>query len=69
MTISRVPLWVIPNEPSVCDLDCVYNQVRWNNRKVCSSPRINKGNSDASCYKMHNKQLLAFCGPERSPLE
>lgn len=56
--MSRVSIGEIPCYPKVCRVPkpCVYRQGEiggW-----CDEPRINKGNSDAACHRMNNKDLL-----------
>lgn len=41
-------------QPAFCPLTrCVYNL-----GTTCLEPRVNKGNSDAACHKMSNRELL-----------
>lgn len=60
---SRVSIDDIPDYPKVCRVPkmCVYRGLKaralvaagW-----CEEPRTNKGNSDAACHRMNNKDLL-----------
>ncbi len=57
--MSRVSIYSIPDYPMVCSVakPCPYRDTAppagW-----CDEPRINKGNSDAACHRMNNKDLL-----------
>src|SRR5262245_24499612 len=57
--------YYIPNTPAVCRLvtPCVYR----NKSSVCDQPSINKGNSDAACHRMRNKQILSLLTTELPP--
>lgn len=59
----RVSIRDIPDYPKVCRVPamCPYRgltatttaRASW-----CEEPRTNKGNSDAACHRMNNKDLL-----------
>lgn len=50
---KRMPLRLMPNTAHHCPkLDCIYNGLT--QRSICDNPRINKGNSDAYCFKLNN---------------
>jgi hypothetical protein len=52
--MSRVSKFSLPSWPSACSKSvCVYNT-----DGVCDNVRINKGNSDAACHSMNNKDVL-----------
>jgi hypothetical protein len=57
--MSRVSILDVPDYPKVCRVarPCVYRGLNapspW-----CEEPRTNKGNSDAACHTMNNKDLL-----------
>ena len=53
--MNRVQRSKIPALPMVCKIKkpCVYRV-----NLICDEPRINKGNSDATCHKMGNKNLI-----------
>lgn len=53
---QRVSIRQVPSYPCVCKVKsfCVYRD-EWGS---CDEPRINKGNSDAACHKLNNKDLL-----------
>lgn len=54
---TRVSIRQIPCWPQFCAVSgCVYRD----RAGVCDEPRINKGNSDARCHSMLNKELLAL---------
>jgi hypothetical protein len=52
----------IPDQPTPCAWPnaCVYRK-----DGVCDEPRTNKGNSDAACNRMTNKQLLIYLEAKR----
>lgn len=53
---QRLTFRSLPYAPTPCPKGtCVYNE-----SGICSSPQVNKGNSDASCFDMSNKGLLAL---------
>lgn len=59
----RVSKYSIPNEQSRCPrTTCAYNSHSRGcfDGGTCDEPRINKGNSDADCHSMSNKDLLAL---------
>lgn len=50
----RLQVTDLPNATVDCDITpCVYNMAG-----KCDTPRVNKGNSDASCHRMSNKDLI-----------
>lgn len=51
----RISARMLPNTPRVCTLGkpCVYLV-----GTVCDEPRTNKGNYDAACHRVNNKNLL-----------
>ncbi len=51
---TRISKKHLPMRPVKCDITCIYKK-----DDVCDCVRINKSNSDSSCYKMNNKTLLA----------
>jgi hypothetical protein len=53
--MSRVSKRAIPTTPRMCSVPkpCVYRVNGW-----CDEPRICKGNGDAACHRMNNKDLL-----------
>lgn len=61
--VSRVSIRDVPDYPMVCRVQkmCPYRglmatctaQAVW-----CEEPRTSKGNSDAACHRMNNKDLL-----------
>ena len=54
----RVQLGDLGCEPRTCPkAGCVYNLAG-----MCDEPSINKGNGDASCHRMNNKDVLAMLG-------
>jgi hypothetical protein len=63
MSPRRVQIAAIPDYPKVCTVPkmCPYRgltattavRADW-----CEEPRTNKGNSDAACHRMNNKDLL-----------
>lgn len=57
----RVSIYSIPTEPMICTVNknCPY-RAGLVDRIICIDPRIAKGNSDATCHKMANKDLLSF---------
>ncbi len=53
---QRITLSSLPSSQTPCPKDhCIYNEAG-----CCDSPQINKGNSDAACFRMGNKSVLAF---------
>lgn len=54
---SRTSKFDLPNWETPCDLTtaCVYRQ-----SGRCDQPRTNKGNGDAACHRMNNKDVLAM---------
>lgn len=53
---QRITLRFLPSTPTPYPKsDCVYNDKRF-----CDSPQVNKGNSDAACFRVSNKSILAF---------
>lgn len=63
--MSRVSIYAISMKPMRCVLSapCVYRE-----NGVCDSPRTNKGNSDAACFKMSNRDLRdTWLKPLNSP--
>lgn len=54
---SRTSIYDLPNWEMPCDLTraCVYRQYG-----RCDQPRTNKGNSDAACHKMLNRDMLSM---------
>jgi len=54
---SRTSIFDLPSWESPCDLTkiCVYRK-----DGKCESPRICKGNSDAACHRMLNRDVLAM---------
>lgn len=55
--MGRVSLLDLPSYPSPCGLEkpCAYRQDGY-----CDDPRINKGNGDAACHRMLNRDVLAM---------
>ena len=53
-TNTRMQRYMLPGIPTRCSLarDCVYRVAG-----VCDEPKVNKGNSDAACYGMSNKDI------------
>lgn len=48
----------LPTKRTYCLVTaCVYNE-----DNHCDDPAINKGNSDAECHKLTNKQVLEVLG-------
>jgi len=56
MGAGRVSKYSLPGAPSACRLDrpCVYRHAH----RICDNPRLNKGNSDAACFRLNNRALL-----------
>jgi hypothetical protein len=55
----RIQIDQIPRTPTPCPVEnCVYRD----DNGICDEPRINKGNSDAKCFRMSNKALLVILG-------
>lgn len=54
----RVQKRSLPNEFVKCAVprECPY----MSSNGYCDDPRINKGNDDAACHRMSNKQLLEY---------
>ena len=53
---QRISLHSLPNSPTPCPKGhCIYNEAG-----ICDSPQINKGNSDAACFRMSNKSVITF---------
>lgn len=51
---TRISALCLPISPSRCPrVECVYNSFG-----VCDEPRICKGNGDAACHQMSNRDLL-----------
>lgn len=50
--------YYLPLTPTCCHYDkpCVYRD----QHLLCDQPRINKGNSDAACFRLRNKDVLGF---------
>jgi hypothetical protein len=48
----------IPDAPTPCAWPnaCVYRD----ESGICDEPRTNKGNSDAECHKMPNRQIIGY---------
>lgn len=60
---SRVSKLDIPNYPMACSVQrmCPYRGLEATTlarSTWCEEPRTNKGNSDAACHRMNNKDLL-----------
>lgn len=56
MTTNRIQKSSIPDTMTACPkVTCVYNALG-----VCHAPRTCRGNSDALCHKIGNKELLAL---------
>lgn len=57
----RTSIYAIPAAPTPCRKPghCVYRD----ENEICDEPRINKGNSDAACHGMSNKDLLELLTP------
>jgi hypothetical protein len=57
MSFSRVSKAMLPASKCLCRVNnwCVYRS----KYDSCDNPRINKGNSDAACWRLSNKALLA----------
>ena len=53
---SRVSSRMLPGCPMFCSIgkDCVYRV-----SMICDDPRNNKGNGDAKCHRMNNRDVLA----------
>lgn len=63
--MSRVSIYRIPRHEMWCPKEeCVYNK-----SGLCDEPRINKGNGDAECHKMNNKDLLVMLGIVKAKTE
>ena len=58
--MSRVSKRMLPGMPRFCTLavQCVYRV-----NGICDEPQINKGNGDAACHRMNNKDVLAALKP------
>lgn len=58
--MSRVSRRSLPMTPRRCELAnaCVYRK-----DGICDEPQINKGNGDAACHRMNNKDVLAALVP------
>ena len=56
MSFSRVTRAMLPASKCLCRVNnwCVYRS----KYDSCDNPRINKGNSDAACWRLSNKALL-----------
>lgn len=54
--MPRVSAYAIPNSPRRCSVGggCIYRT----SFDICREPRTNKGNGDAACHRMNNKDLL-----------
>jgi hypothetical protein len=61
--LSRVSLYAVPARPQYCTVekDCVYRIGGVGGG--CQDPRTNKGNSDAACHRMNNKDLIVKLRP------
>jgi len=59
----RVSIREIPSCPMFCWVSrlCVYRST-----KICDDPRLNKGNGDAACHRMNNKDLLPLLRTDRA---
>jgi len=59
---GRVSIRTIPSCPMFCSIGqgCVYRIAL-----ICDEPRINKGNFDAKCHSINNKDLLAALSTTR----
>lgn len=57
--MSRTSLYAVPIKPMRCSFPkaCPYHHRPGD---VCDSPRTNKGNSDASCHRMNNRDLIGY---------
>jgi len=59
--VNRVTRRSIPGKPSICDMDCVYAESEtYAPKGCCDDPRTNKGNSDAKCYRMNNRDIVEY---------
>lgn len=58
MTMTRIPRHHLPDTMVKCGVpkSCPY----MNSVGYCDDPRINKGNSDAACHRMGNRELLEY---------
>lgn len=61
--MSRVSIYDIPDYPKVCRVPkmCPYRGLTATTPEWgvwCEEPRTNKGNSDAACHRISNKDLL-----------
>lgn len=69
MSISgiRVSKRQLPSTATLCLIrrTCVYRDCSG----LCDDPQINKGNSDAGCFHMNNKDVLTLLsdGRQRDP--
>jgi histone acetyltransferase (RNA polymerase elongator complex component) len=53
---QRITIHTLPNDATPCPKGhCIYNEAG-----SCDSPQTNKGNSDAACFRMSNKSVIAF---------
>lgn len=56
--MSRIQRSDLPSRNTICGMmkPCVYREeTNW-----CDDPRTNKGNSDAACHRLSNKELLRW---------
>lgn len=62
--MSRVSASNLPNSTSTCAVANPDGSEKWcpyrDGNSYCDEPRTNKGNSDAACHRMNNKDLLRF---------
>jgi hypothetical protein len=56
--MTRIRKRMLPMNPHVCSVarHCVYRSAA----AVCDEPQINKGNSDAACHRLGNRELLTM---------
>lgn len=67
MTMTRIPRRHLPDGFVKCGVphDCPY----MSSNGYCDDPRTAKGNSDAACHRMGNKELLEYLPSPISPAE
>lgn len=51
--MQRIARRYLPMSACTCPFECVYRE-----DGICDDPSINKGNSDAGCHRMNNRNLL-----------
>lgn len=55
--MTRVSINSLPRKPAKCAINkaCVYKDAAG----ICDAAWVNKGNSDAACFRMNNRDVLA----------